>query len=96
MAKVVRLVTRSLEAGQIIGLTQGLFVLSSGAGICSPAGRVSQSPGPELEHAVLFSLIFRGNNGPLGFHGCQLRDILTLSSTLAAQITGNVDMARMR
>jgi hypothetical protein len=35
-------------------------------------------------------------NGPLGFHCCQLRDIVTLFSTLAACHIWKVDMARMR
>jgi hypothetical protein len=40
-------------------------------------------------------LIIRGN-GPLGLHCCQLQDILTLFSTVAACRIEKVDMARMR
>jgi hypothetical protein len=44
-------------------------------------------------------MLFFRCNGPLGFHWCQLRDMLMLFSTLATRLTGNVgmnvDMAQM-
>jgi hypothetical protein len=59
---------------------------------CSLTRREGLGARAEFEHAVLFLRRY----GPLGFHCCQLRGILTLFSTPAARLAENVDMPRMR
>jgi hypothetical protein len=51
--------------------------------ICPPGRRVGQGARPELEHTMLFLR----DNGLLGLHWCQLRDILILFSTLAGGVS---------
>ena len=93
MAKIVRLTAISLIARQIIRLLPRVILLRLIVPISPPAGRVSQGARPKFEHAMLF---FFRRNGSLGFHCCQLRDILILFSTLASRLTENVDMAQLR
>src|ERR1700729_1873737 len=112
MAEIVRFVPVALIARQIIRLLPVVLGLSvrakdrsahdfsaegrSAEGLsaraCPLTRRMGRGARPELEHPMLVLRRY----GPLGFHCCQLRDILTVFSTLAARLAENVDMARMR
>ena len=89
MAKVVRFIPGVFIARQVIGLGAGVFRLSLPARVTLPTLRADRVAWPEFEHPMLF---FR-RYGPLGFHCCQSREILILSSTLATRLTDNVGMA---
>ncbi len=91
MAKVVRFIPGAFIARQVIGLGTGVFRLSLPTRVTLPTRRADRVARPELEHPMLFLR----RNGPLGFHCCQSRDILMLSSTLATRLTENVGMARI-
>jgi hypothetical protein len=91
LTKIVRLISVPFVARQVV-LWLSLLRLSRLTQLSPPTRRLKRGARPEFEHAVLF---FR-RNGPLGFHCCQLRDILILFSTLATRLTENVGMARMR
>jgi hypothetical protein len=82
MAKIVRPIPDALIARQVIRFFPDVVLGTRMAQLSRPTRRRGRSARPELEHAMLFFRHFRGN-GPLGLHGCQLRDILMLSSTLA-------------
>jgi len=91
MAKIVRFFPVALIARQIVRLAMFLNKVAQDPALTR---RRSQGSRPELEDAVL--PIRRGrsrNNGPLGFHWCQLRDILNLFSTLATRLPENVGTA---
>ena len=92
MAKIVRLIPVALIARQIIRLLQRVFLLSLPAQISPLTRRMGQGARPEFEHAMLFLRWY----GPLGFHCCQLRDILVSFSTPATRLTENVDVTRIR
>ena len=91
MAKVVRFVPGTFVARQVIGLGRGDFRLSLPALVSLPAQRADRVARPEFEYPML---VIR-RNGPLGFHCCQSREILILSSTLVTRLTDNVGMARI-
>jgi hypothetical protein len=110
MTKIVRFFPVALIPRQVIRLLPGVLLASVflpsvfmrsvlmrsfRAKVSLRTRRPSRATRPEFEHAMLF---FRCN-GPLGFHLCQLRDMLMLFSTLATRLTGNVgmnvDMAQM-
>jgi hypothetical protein len=92
MAKIVRLIPVALIARQIIRLLQRVFLLNLPSQISPLTRRMGQGARPEFEHAMLFLRL----NGPLGFHCCQLRDILVSFSTPATRLTENVDVTRIR
>lgn len=89
MAKVVGFILGVLIARQVVGLGTGNFRLSLPALVILPTQRTERVAWPEFEHPMLFLR----RNGPLGFHCCQSRDILILSSTLPTRHTDNVGMA---
>jgi len=90
MAKIVRFFPVALIARQIV---RRAMLLNRVAQVPALTRR-SQGSRPELKHAVLpIRRDRRRNNGPLGFHWCQLRDILNLFSTLATRLPENVGMA---
>ncbi len=91
VAKIVRLFPGALIARQIVRLAMFLNRVVQYPALTR---RRSHGSRPELEHAVLPVRRDRSrNNGPLGFHWCQLRDILNLFSTLAARLPENVGTA---
>ncbi len=92
MAKIVRFIAVSIVARQVVRLLRGVVLTRLVTDVPQPTRRASQGARPEFEHAML--LLRR--DGLLGFHWCQLRDILILFSTLARGLTENVGMARMR
>jgi hypothetical protein len=77
MAEVVRLFPQPLVAGKII---RNLELANSVGRICPKARCRNLAARPELQHTML---IVRGerNNGPLGFHGCRLRETAGFFST---------------
>jgi hypothetical protein len=86
MTEVVRFIPGPFIARQVVRLGARAVRLGLSARVTLPARRADRVARPELEHPMLF---FR-RNGPLGFHCCQSRDILILSSTLATPLTENV------
>jgi hypothetical protein len=82
-AKIVRFIAISLVARQVVRLLRGVVLKRLVARVPRPAGRASQGSRPKFEHAMLFLR----RDGLLGFHCCQLRDILVLFSTLARCLT---------
>ena len=92
LAKIVGFIAVPLIARQIIGLVSSDLLNRLDVRAWPPAWRLGQAARPEFEHAML---VIRRDR-LLVFHGCQLRGMLILSSTLVARLTENVDMARMR
>ena len=91
MAKIVRFFPVAFIARQIV--RRAMFL--NGVALVPALGRRSQGSRTKLKHAVLpIRRDRRRNNGPLGFHWCQLRDILNLFSTLATRLPENVGMTR--